>query len=77
MKLKELKQCLKRFSSDFDDSEILLQMKNPETGKLEFDLLSATGHDKNMEFICFVGLEATLAQLEFPENKHFKGKKND
>ena len=76
MTLKELKSSLSRFSGDFDDSEVFISFKDSD-GKENYDMLAATGHDKNLEFICLITLGIVNKHLDNPVNKRFKKDNNN
>lgn len=71
MKLKELKSSLSKFPGDFDDAEVFISYRD-SSGKENYDLLAATGHDKSMEFICLITLSMVNKHLENPVNKRFR-----
>lgn len=71
MRLKELKNSIARFGSDFDDCQVFMSFRD-STGAEEYDLIGGTGHDKSMEFIVLIGMGTIDKHLENPINKKFK-----
>jgi hypothetical protein len=63
LKLKELKESLKKFSSDFDEAEVILQFSKPN-GESDFDLLSAVGMTKTMEGVVLLSYNETHKMID-------------
>ena len=61
MILKELRESLKKFTSDFDEAEILIKHSNGD--KSDFDLMAAVGMTKEMDGIIFITYNETKKMI--------------